>query len=61
MLRSAPDLAGRYADQGRHMVSDTGRHAFPSPAMVPAMMQAFAARLRVEPAGRATAFTAHAG
>jgi Fic family protein len=32
MLRSDPAIAGRYADQGRFVLTDTGRHAFPSPA-----------------------------
>ncbi len=59
MLRSAPDIAGRYADQGRYVVTEAGRHAFPSPAAVPAMMQAFSEWLRTELASPAIAFTAH--
>ena len=38
LLRSAPDIGGRYADQGRTMLTDAGRHALPSPAEVPALM-----------------------
>jgi Fic family protein len=32
MLRSSPDIAGRYADQGRYVLTDSGRHSFPSTA-----------------------------
>ena len=59
MLRSAPEIAGRYADQGRYVVTDTGRHAFPSPAEVPALMGAFAASLGAAEASPRGAFTAH--
>ncbi len=38
LLRSAPDIAGRYADQGRFVLVDGGRHAFPAPAEIPALM-----------------------
>ena len=57
--RSAPDIAGRYADQGRYVVTVAGRHAFPSPAEVPALMSDFAAWLSAAPDTPATAFTAH--
>ena len=30
--RSNPEIAGSYADQGRYVLTDAGRHAFPSPA-----------------------------
>ena len=33
--RSNPDIAGRYADQGRYVLTDNGRHTFPSPAESP--------------------------
>jgi Fic family protein len=36
--RSDPDAAGRYADQGRYLETNSGRHHFPSPAEVPALM-----------------------
>jgi Fic family protein len=36
--RSRPDIAGRYADQGRFVLTDAGRHHFPSPAEIPALM-----------------------
>lgn len=38
MLRSGPEMAGRYADQGRYVLTDAGRHSFPSPTEVPALM-----------------------
>jgi Fic family protein len=59
MLRSAPEMAGRYADQGRFVLTDAGRHSFPSPAEVPARMGDFAHRLGSAPATPATAFAAH--
>jgi Fic family protein len=59
MLRSQPDAAGRYADQGRFVVTDAGRRAFPSAAEVPALMGACAAWLRDAPDTPETAFTAH--
>lgn len=40
--RSNPDIAGRYADQGRFVLTDKGRHAFPSPTKIPPMMGDFA-------------------
>jgi len=57
--RSVPDIAGRYADQGRYVLTDAGRHSFPSPAEVPALMGDFAAWLRGAPATPETAFAAH--
>jgi Fic family protein len=57
--RSNPEIAGRYADQGRFVLTDAGRHAFPSPAEVPALMGDFAAWLATAPATPATAFAAH--
>jgi hypothetical protein len=42
MLRSMPDLAGRYADQGRYVLTDGGRISFPSLAELPALMGDFA-------------------
>ncbi len=43
--RSRPDIAGRYVDEGRFILTETGRHHFPSPAGVPALMGDFAAWL----------------
>ncbi len=59
MLRSDPAIAGRYADQGRFVLTDTGRHAFPSPAELPALMGDFVAWLHGEHATPEAAFIAH--
>ena len=52
-------LAGRYADQGRYVLTDAGRHSFPSPAEVPALMGDLAAWLGSAPDTPETAFAAH--
>ena len=52
-------MAGRYADQGRYVLTDAGRVEFPSPAEVPALMGAYARWLGAALDGPATAFTAH--
>lgn len=57
--RSHPEIAGRYADQGRYVVTDSGRHAFPSPAEVPALMGDFAHWLGAAVDTPEIAFTAH--
>jgi cell filamentation protein, protein adenylyltransferase len=57
--RSLPEIAGRYADQGRYVLTDRGRHSFPSPAEVPALMGDFARWLAAAPDLPETAFTAH--
>jgi Fic family protein len=59
MLRSMPDIAGGYADQGRYVLTDTGRAGFPSPAELPALMGDFAAWLGAAPDTPQNAFTAH--
>jgi Fic family protein len=59
VLRSRPDIAGSYADQGRYVLTDTGRHAFPSPSQIPALMGDFATWLRNAPDTPETAFQAH--
>jgi Fic family protein len=59
VLRSHPDIAGRYADQGRYVLTDAGRHTFPSPADVPALMGDFAAWLGQASDEPANAFAAH--
>ncbi|WP_428483622.1 Fic family protein [Rhodopila sp.] len=59
MLRSDPEIAGRYADQGRYVLTDVGRHGFPSPAEVPALMGNFSRWLGSAAATPETAFTAH--
>ena len=57
--RADPEIAGRYATSGRYVNTDAGRHAFPSPAEVPALMSDFSAWLATAPASPGTAFTAH--
>jgi Fic family protein len=57
--RSQPDIAGRYADLPRYVRTETGRHAFPSPAEVPSLMGDFASWLRGAPDTPVTAFQAH--
>ncbi len=57
--RGDPDIAGRYATSGRYVNTDAGRHAFPSPAEVPALMGDLSAWLAAAPASPETAFTAH--
>ena len=42
VLRSRADIAGRCANQVRCVRTDSGRHGFPSPAEVPALMGDFA-------------------
>lgn len=59
MLRSAPDAAGRYADQGRFVLTERGRHGFPSPAEVPALMGDFARWLGGAGNAPEAAFAAH--
>jgi Fic family protein len=58
MHRSDPEMAGRYASQGRYVETDSGRHYFPSPAEVPPLMGDFAKWLGAAPA---TPETAQAG
>ena len=58
MQRSAPEIAGRYADQARFVVTDSGRQSFPSPAEVPTLMGDFAQWLASAPATPETAFAA---
>jgi Fic family protein len=57
--RSQPEIAGRYADQGRQVLTDSGRHSFPSPVEVPALMGDFARWLGAAPDTPRTAFAAH--
>ena len=59
LLRSAPEIAGRHADQGRYVLTAAGRQAFPSPAEVPALMGGFADWLAGAGDGPDAAFSAH--
>jgi len=57
--RSAPEIAGRYADVPRYVRTETGRHSFPSPAEVPALMRDVAEWLGQAQNTPDTAFGAH--
>ncbi len=57
--RSDPEIAGRYATSARYVSTDTGRHSFPSPAEVPALMRDFGIWLGAAMATPETAFAAH--
>jgi Fic family protein len=57
--RSRPDIAGRYADQTRYVLTETGRHSFPSPAEIPALMGDYARWLAGAIDTPQTAFDAH--
>jgi len=59
MQRSSPEIAGRYADLPRYVRTETGMHAFPSPAEIPSLMGDFAISLRTAPDTADTAFMAH--
>jgi len=59
MQRSAPSIAGQYANQQRVTPTDDGHHIYPSPAEVPALMGDFAQWLSRAPVTPETAFTAH--
>jgi Fic family protein len=56
--RSQPEIAGRYADNGRY-VTRAGRHSFPPPADVPALTGDFVRWLAAAPPTPDTAFAAH--
>jgi Fic family protein len=57
--RSSPEIAGSYADQGRYVMTDAGRHRFPSPAEIPALMGDLVRWLAAAPDTPETAFAAH--
>lgn len=59
MQRSCPDIAGCYADLARYVRTETGRHEFPSPAEIPALMGDLARWLGPAEDTPETAFTAH--
>ena len=59
MLRSRPDIAGQYATLSRYVRTETGRHEFPSPAEIPALMGDLSFWLKAAPETVETAFTAH--
>jgi len=57
--RSDPEIAGSYASAARYVLTDAGRHVFPSPAEIRALMGDFGAWLGLAPATPDTAFEAH--
>jgi len=59
MKRSSPEIVGCYATDGRYINTDKGRHTFPSPAEIPALMGDFAVWLGTAPISVETAFGAH--
>ena len=59
MQRSRPEIAGQYADMGRYVRTETGRHGFPPPPEIPALMGDFSRWLRVAPDTPETAFASH--
>src|SRR5579884_1377400 len=59
MQRSRPEIAGQYATLPRFVRTETGRHDFPSPVEVPALMGDLAAFLKAAADTQDTAFTAH--
>jgi len=59
MLRSDPAIAGQYATLARFVRTEIGRHEFPSPAAIPALMGDLAGWIRVAANTPETAFTAH--
>jgi Fic family protein len=59
MQRSAPEIAGQYADLPRYVRTEAGRFSFPSPAEVPSLMNDFSQWLRNVPDNPETAFLSH--
>jgi len=57
--RSAPEIAGQYADRPRYVRTETGRYSLPSPAEIPAHMGDFAAWLSSASTTPDLAFEAH--
>lgn len=57
--RSAPEIAGQYADLPRYVRTETGRYSFPSPAEIPALMGDFAGWLATASNTPDSAFAAH--
>ena len=58
LKRSDPAIAGGFATSNRYVNTDRGRHVFPTPAEIPALMGEFAAWLRAAPIVPETAFAA---
>ena len=59
MLRSAPEIAGQYATLPRYVRTESGRHTFPSPVEIAALMGELTRWLATAADSPATAFNAH--
>jgi Fic family protein len=59
LQRSRPDIAGQYATLARYVRTESGRHEFPSPAEIPALMGDLSVWLKTAPETAETAFAAH--
>lgn len=59
MQRSAPEIAGQYADLPRYVRTEAGRYPFPPPAVISGLMHDFAEWLAHAPNTPGTAFDAH--
>ena len=59
MKRSEPEIAGSYATSNRYVNTDRGRHTFPSPAVVRALMGDFPRGFATPPRRRKQRSTAH--
>src|SRR5579872_1308139 len=59
MQRSRPDIGGKYADLARYVRTEQGRHMFPSPVEIPALMRDFASWLSSVEDTTGAAFEAH--
>lgn len=59
MRRPRSDIASQYANVHRYVRTKTGRHVFPSPAEIPALMRNFVRWLGAVPDTPETAFAAH--
>jgi len=59
MYRSRPDITGQYANVARYVRTETGRHEFPSPVEIPALMGDFSRWLNGAADTPETAFAVH--
>jgi Fic family protein len=57
--RSSPEVAGQYTNLPRYVRTETGRHTFPSPSEIPALVNDFARWLVSGGNTPETAFAAH--
>ena len=59
VVKSKPEIAGRYADSARYVNTDAGVHHFPAPVEIPALMETFCRWLSAARDTPETAFKAH--